>query len=304
MDTQAEETTRHEAQRVHDGKKRVRIKTAEGEIKNLTVRPATRGNLGFGALEIGNIQQFRHKYAGAARRFARELETIKTDVEADRRLQRRGRFDRRRMKQAVKGDDRVYYRRGTDLDQDIAVSIQIDRSSSMGYGEGSALYQAAQAATITSMALEQTEIPYEMRSFEGRQNQWQHKTFDDSQATDEQLAGMLVMGGGTPMSTALELSRTSLSVREEGVKLAFILADGYPYNPNATRAAFDAMEAQGITPILIYAYDGEMDQGAKKYLDEHVAGPGRWEHVRNPSALHRVVSDRIRDIYRNAERNK
>jgi hypothetical protein len=300
MDAHAEETARQEAQRIHDGKKNVKIKTADGQVQHMTVYSAT-DRLSPGASRTDTIRQFQHDYSSTAVRFARELETIKTEVEADKRFQRRGRFDRRRMKHGVKGDDRVYYRRGADLDQDIAVSIQIDRSGSMGRGKGSRLYQAAQAATVTSMALEQADVPYELRSFQNYQ--FQHKTFDDK-ATDEQLASMLMSGGGTKMSTALELSRASLSVREEGVKLAFILADGYPRNPEATKAAFEAMEAQGMTPILIYAYDGEMDQDTREYFDEDIAGPGRWEHVRSPSALHRIVSDRIRDIYRNAGRNR
>jgi hypothetical protein len=42
-----------------------------------------------------------------------------------------------------------------------------------------------------------------------------------------------------------------------------------------------------------------MTSGLKNMLDQ-TAGQGRWEHVQNPASLHRIVSDRIRDIYRNA----
>jgi nitric oxide reductase activation protein len=256
------------------------------------------------------VVAFRRDYAGAARRFARELQNIKSEVQADKPLQRRGRFDRRRMKQAVKGDDRVYYRRGLDLDQDIAVSIQVDRSDSMR--TGGLIKDAVKAATITAMALEQSEIPYEMRSFrgKGKGHQVLHKDFGSPRATDEALGAMLVVNGWTPMKRAAEITRAAMSVREERVKLVFILADGSPncyadgksYTEHV-RETFDAMEEMGMTPVLVYTDSEDLSSEQHELLD-NTAGQGRWEHIRNPSALHRVVSNRIRDIYRNAERNR
>jgi hypothetical protein len=217
------------------------------------------------------------------------------------------------MKSAVKGDRRVYFKPGIDLDQDVAVAISVDRSGSMGspLSAGSRISEAVKAATITSMAMEQSDIPYEIRSFAGS-NQTTHKTFADSKATDEQLASMLYSGGSTPMKKASEITRAALSVREEDIKLAFILADGGPtdyYGPNnntnpdePVRKAFDAMEAQGITPVLVFAQENKIDRWMKQSLDR-VAGQGRWVHVQSAASLHRIVSDRIKDIYRNAKRS-
>jgi hypothetical protein len=167
------------------------------------------------------------------------------------------------------------------------------------------------------MALEQSDIPYEIRSFRGTgdeaarrrprsRHEFQaiHKDFAEPTASDDQLATMLYAAGGTPMRKATELTRASLSVREEGIKLAFIMTDGYPNGTNeGVRQAFDAMEAQGITPILIFAQAAELDERGTAQLDD-IAGSGRWEHVQSPSMLHRVVSDRVRNIYRNAERGR
>jgi len=309
----AEETSRRDAQKIHDGSaSTVDVQFAEGERTQLSIRNGERYDPGEGRLQA--VQDFRQTYAGAARRFSRELQTIKSDVRADKPFQRRGRFDRRRMKAAVKGDDRVYYKRGTDLDQDIAVAIQVDRSGSM---MGARIAEAVKAATITSMALEQSDIPYEIRSFRGHNSGEHvlHKDFASPKAKDEDLAEMLSVNGSTPMKRAVEVTRASLSVREEGIKLAFILADGAPngyYNDSEgdgfgyitpVRKTFDAMEEKGITPVLVFTASDEIDSYARESLDK-LAGRGRWVHVRSPASLHRIVSDRIRDIYRNAERSR
>jgi hypothetical protein len=304
----AEETARHDAQKIHDGSRMiVNVQFAEGHREQIRIeRPPDNVS----SYYTDQVVAFRRDYAGAARRFARELQNIKSEVQADKPLQRRGRFDRRRMKQAVKGDDRVYYRRGLDLDQDIAVSIQVDRSDSMR--TGGLIKDAVKAATITAMALEQSEIPYEMRSFrgKGKGHQVLHKDFGSPRATDEALGAMLVVNGWTPMKRAAEITRAAMSVREERVKLVFILADGSPncyadgksYTEHV-RETFDAMEEMGMTPVLVYTDSEDLSSEQHELLD-NTAGQGRWEHIRNPSALHRVVSNRIRDIYRNAERNR
>jgi hypothetical protein len=309
----AEDTARNDAQKIHDGSQSsVRVQFAEGPRTKVRLQNGEPYGSDRGANEV---RDFRQTYAGAARRFARELQTIKSDVQADRPFQRRGRFDRRRMKAAVKGDARVYFKRGVDLDQDIAVSIQVDRSSSMS---GQTIREAVKAATITSMALEQSDIPYELRSFRGsgeRGHQVLHKDFASPKATDNDLGEMIYTQGSTPMKRAVEITRASLSVREEGIKLAFILADGGPngyYNDSEgdgygyetpVRKTFEAMEEKGMTPVLIFTYPDETSEIMRERLDT-IAGRGRWVHVRSPASLHKIVSDRIRDIYRNAKRNQ
>jgi hypothetical protein len=62
------------------------------------------------------------------------------------------------------------------------------------------------------------------------------------------------------------------------------------------------MEAQGITPVLVFAQENKIDRWMKQSLDR-VAGQGRWVHVQSAASLHRIVSDRIKDIYRNAKRS-
>jgi hypothetical protein len=314
IDDHVEETARGEAQRIHDGKKHVKVRYAEGQLIELDLTDPTPP----GGTDLRRIRGFRDRYAGAARRFARELDAIKTEVEADRRFRRRGRFDRRRMKAAAKGDRRVYYRRGVEMGQDIAVALQVDRSSSMrchdvwneedeAWIRTRPIEEAAKAAVVTSMALEQAGIPFEIRSFHGpgrKGNQCIHKAFSEADISDEGLGELLVAEGRTPMKPAVELTRASLSARSERIKLAFILADGQPTperSADHVRNAFDAMKAQGITPVLVFAFPGDLDPDMRKRLDR-VAGDGRWEHVRSPGMLHRIVSDRIRDIYRNAKR--
>ena len=309
----AEETARQDAQKIHDGSSStVDVQFAEGSRARLRVRDGTK--YAPNDIMLDQVRDFRQTYAGAARRFSRELQAIKSEVQADKPFQRRGRFDRRRMKAAVKGDDRVYYKRGVDLDQDIAVAIQVDRSGSM-HG---AIREAVKAATITTMALEQCDIPYEVRSFHGSGKsgkQVLHKDFASPKATDEDLAEMLHTSGSTPMKRAVEITRASLSVREEGIKLAFILADGGPNGycndsdgdgygyETPVRKAFEAMEEKGVTPVLVFTSPRELDPFARDMLDR-VAGRDRWVHVRSPASLHRIVSDRIRDIFRNAQRGK
>jgi Mg-chelatase subunit ChlD len=299
----AEETSRNDAQKIHDGSQtKVRVQFAEGPLETLEVET---GPQRVSPIAVDKVGRYRTEYAGAARRFARELRNLKSEVQADRPFQRRGRFDRRRMKSAVKGDDRVYYKRGVDIDQDVAVAIQVDRSSSM---RGDAIREAVKAATITSMALEQSDIPYEIRSFYGSGEQGHqvlHKEFTSPKASDEDLASMLHTQGSTPMKRAAEITRASMSVREEGINLVFVLADGGPNGYNRSdpftpvRKAFDGMEEQGMTPVLVFTSPREMTSGVRNMLDQ-TAGQGRWEHVQNPASLHRIVSDRIRDIYRNA----
>jgi hypothetical protein len=303
----AEETSRNDAQKIHDGSRtKVRVQFAEGPLETLKVE-AGPGRVS--PAVVDKVGRYRTEYAGAARRFARELRNLKSEVQADRPFQRRGRFDRRRMKSAVKGDDRVYFKRGVDIDQDVAVAIQVDRSSSM---RGDSIREAVKAATITSMALEQSDIPYEIRSFYGSGEQGHqvlHKEFASPKASDEDLAAMLHTQGSTPMKRASEITRASMSVREEGIKLVFVLADGGPNGYNRSdpytpvKRAFDGMEEQGMTPVLVFTSPMEMTTGLRDMLDR-TAGQGRWEHVQNPASLHRIVSDRIRDIYRNAGQSK
>ena len=293
------ETAQREAQRIHDGANgTVKIRTSEGAQIDVKILPPRRS--GSPPLHAA-IQAHRELYRGAAKRFSRELRAIKTEVKADRPLQRRGKLDRRRIKAAVKGSDRVYVKRGVEVGQDIAVSIQVDRSGSM---HGARIDAAVQSTTVTTMALEEADIPYEVRSFGGQgfggAGQCIHKSFSAPKATDSDLVSLLGCNGSTPMAVALELSRASLSVRDEQVKLGFVLSDGVPNNPESARKAVDAMRAQGVSPVIIFTHPTPPDEYVRTMLNG-VFGAGRWEHISSPTGLYRVVTNRIRDIYKAAE---
>jgi hypothetical protein len=288
-------TARNAAQKAHDGPGDVVLRDPDGYPVRVRVRNASGKKARTGYLSqtsIDAVKTMKDEWRGAARRFARELDTLQEEVQTDRSYQRRGRFDRQRMKDAVKGSDRLYRRRGDDVGRSIAVSVQVDRSGSMGWDT---LRDAVQATTTTAMALEYAEIPFELRSF-GAQGQGQHlhKQFDRPM-DDADLATMMSSGGSTPMSTAAMLSEASLSVREEATKFAFIMTDGAPNDGERTKQAISRMEAEGMTPIVIYCSPRDLWKGSAEQFNDLY---GRnWEHIRSPMGLYQVVTRRLRALY-------
>jgi nitric oxide reductase activation protein len=183
------------------------------------------------------------------------LKGVITQAQKDRRLQKRGKLDRRRLVAAKKGSQRTRIQKGLKSGRSIAASLLLDVSGSMR-NELTNLYQYSLA---TADGFGKAGLPYEIINF--ARGVGQVKAFEErvtGQKLADQMRGLYHGSlGSTPTAEAMMASRASLSVREERQKVQFVFTDGVPDNMADARDQIKENEAAGIITIgLVFASSG------------------------------------------------
>jgi hypothetical protein len=183
------------------------------------------------------------------------LKGVITQAQKDRRLQKRGKLDRRRLVAAKKGSQRTRIQKSLKSGRSIAASLLLDVSGSMR-NELTNLYQYSLA---TADGFGKAGLPYEIINF--ARGVGQVKAFEErvtGQKLADQMRGLYHGSlGSTPTAEAMMASRASLSVREERQKVQFVFTDGVPDNMADARDQIKENEAAGIITIgLVFASSG------------------------------------------------
>lgn len=219
--------------------------------------------------------EIRGTIAATANQLRRALKAVSKDRWKGGRLD--GRMDHRRIAGAASGQIDFYKRKVKGEAVDTAVSILVDASGSMS-GEEIAICQ--QLALILEGSFAGTPIKHEIVGFtcgdlseadpafqvmiEAHEkrgtpvcaravNLYEFRRFDQSHFSALQTIGNMtdVPMGGTPTSDAILLTHDRLARRPEKRHVLFVLTDGAPDDPEATRDAVQAVEACGVTVVGI-----------------------------------------------------
>jgi uncharacterized protein YegL len=163
--------------------------------------------------------------------------------------------------------------------RDPALLLLVDHSGSMNHGERIA--RAFEGLVLMVEVCRRIGVPVAVWSFalRGREELGWDTPLD---VTTRERLGRLPRScdGGTRMAPALDLVRHAFGRRHGDPKLLFVLSDGEPDNPPATRAAIRRLEADGVGTIGLGL--GAATAGLARYFERVVTGipPARLvEHV-------------------------
>jgi len=210
----------------------------------------------FGNGATSNEQEFaqrRARLGGIARRFAVEIERIKTAAIRDRKFQEQGRLDRGRLTAAAKGRRDVFYAPGHAVALDMASVVVADTSGSMG-GQYEKL---ADALTVCNLAFDQVRVPHELWSFGDEVHL--HKSFGQTTAAGVENVAAYPDKGSTNMTDAILLATKRLKGRKEKQPVIYVATDGEPDEGDSARKAVIAARRAGITVFGIFMGRGSRD---------------------------------------------
>lgn len=250
-----------------------------GEVKTLTMYRMGK--------EPGNAD-WRAPFEGMkniARRLALKLRRAQQEVERDKYVEPRGRLDRSRLSQAVKGEKSVFMRHGPGRGQSMAFSFCTDISGSMSSHIGQLQLSLAMMAT----ALDELKIPYEVTAFESGPIQVL-KTWDEARLLPEQI-DTLGARGGTEYSHPLARAALSAGSREEKKRLVLFLTDGCPFEDwDLLRQEYvEAIRRQGIILVpMLYKECGQSEEHEDEGMDA-IFGPHQWIHVSDLRQLPEIL---------------
>ncbi|HEX2912270.1 MAG TPA: hypothetical protein VH186_15790 [Chloroflexia bacterium] len=237
------------------------------------------------------FQDRRSEHKRQGRVLATYLASIRDDVEQQLNMQSRGKLDRGRFVAAIKGNKDVYSQKVELPATSFAVSISLDQSGSMNQATSSgALYDA----TMTlADALDQLEMPYEVRGFSARRDDnFQYKAFDDP-LFDQQRAEMLTLSyGATYMADCVGLATTALAARPEANKLQIHMTDGALGDHVQAAEAIRTARERGCAVFGLFLGDAS---GNSERLDE-LYGRGNWMAINSLKDMPRQVGRRIATI--------
>jgi hypothetical protein len=222
----------------------------------------------------------------------KQLRAIKEQTEQKRRLQSQGKLDRRRFVAAVRESDQLYTNKVASPETRFAVSLLLDKSSSMDehYSSGAVF----DATSILSQTFEDLSMRYEVRSFSSGNSMY--KSMDEGQFQVERAAALLEdYGGSTAALTSTALARTSLRSCDEHNKLMIMLTDGDLDDHEATQQELQACHRNGIVTFGIRL--GIVSQRTKEKLDE-LYGKGNWVSIQSMQEMPLAVGSRLASIFK------
>lgn len=145
----------------------------------------------------------------------------------------------------------IFAEESEGIDINCAISIVIDRSTSMSH----LIKPAVNAALATALA-------YDVQGIETQVSVFPVYQHDSSGATDEGVGvvkrwgekprvlasriNSLGVNGGTPMAEAVMFAAADILRRDETLKLVIVVTDGEPNNEEATKSAIEAARRAGI----------------------------------------------------------
>jgi cobalamin biosynthesis protein CobT len=152
-----------------------------------------------------------------------------------------GRLDSRRLHLALAGSRAVYRRKEVKVVPKPAVSFALDCSGSMN---GMAMDLALQAVIAVVEVCDRMAVPTEIVVFG-----WMVgvvKGFENPLPRNRAVLGGIEAGGGTPAAEGLWEAASHLVQRQEDRKILFVVTDGSPNRPQATKEVGEMIEASGI----------------------------------------------------------
>jgi hypothetical protein len=241
------------------------------------------------------FQSRRAQHIQHGNALAKELRNIREQTEKTVSMQSRGRLDRGRFVQAVKGQRDVYNQTQEATKTSFAVSISLDQSGSMQQTANSG---ALLDATMTlSHALEQLDMAYEVRGFNN--GNYQYKAIDDTDFDPYRAEVLTNANGGTHMAATAGLAMTSLAARQEKNRLAIYMTDGMLNDHLESKQSLLQARKKGITTFGIYLGNPESlsEWDTKAKLDE-LYGDGNWVVVSSIEQMPRSVGHKIATMLR------
>jgi hypothetical protein len=225
-------------------------------------------------------------------RLARQLASVRDATEERLRYERRGRLDRRRYVAALTGSDTVRTRLGEVPDTGMAVSILLDQSGSMlNHIDNLSLYDAT---CIIGQALEQLEIPYEVRGHGGSSQQY--KAMDDPTFDPRRAARLAVDCSRSNYVTepVVGLATTALLGTNTRNRLIINLMDGGMEDNHVLIPQYEATRRAGIVTFGIFlGRPGRLDtDNMNQYF-----GRNNWRAINDLSEMPKVVGKRIAEIF-------
>lgn len=205
---------------------------------------------------------------GQARRFSRELERLKQDLEPTWvREQSSGRVNIQRVIRGCELDNAFdRWDEGSD-GTDIEAVLLVDRSGSMSYNHND--LRASEAAWVIKKSLQQIDSPVTVYSFDDTAE----LVFERDKKVNNLTMPFVYGNGGTNPRTSLIAAERLLKSSKRSTKLMFLITDGEFHN-RENDDIIKRMNSAGVITVLILIADPEYIERMNARTDQDEA----WHH--------------------------
>jgi hypothetical protein len=265
-----------------------RYRSADGRVVSVETSAPVTDEPGL----LAGLARRRATQGEIAGRLARRLDSIRQESIARLRLQTEGALDRRRLPAAIAGRQEVRTRLRTEEVTGMAVSLLVDQSGSMeDHILDGKLYDAT---CVVSQALEQLEIPYEVRGHGGLSTQY--KAMDEPTLAPERAARLVedITGSNEVTAPVVGLATTALLARPDQNRLIVNLMDGDMDDHAEAVAHYEAARKAGVVAFGVFL--GKPNSRQIGRMTE-LFGQRNWRPIGDLKELPAVVGQRIADIF-------
>lgn len=242
---------------------------------------------------LADLEHRRPAQQEISGRLARRLDSIRQETLTRLRMLPEGRLDRRRFPAALAGREDVRTRTATANDTGMAVSVLLDQSGSM-HSQHIVTNKLYDATCIIGQALEQIDIPYEVRGHGGASTQY--KAMDDTTLDPRRAARLVEDTTSSNFVTAsvVGLATAALLARPDANKLIVNLMDGDMEDHPQAVAQYQETRKQGIVSFGVFLGRPSADQERKM---TELFGTNNWRPIAALTELPNVVGQRIANIF-------
>lgn len=268
---------------------RQRYRTPSGEVVSVQTGTPMEEN----PRKLADLERRRPAQQEISGRLARRLDSIRQEAITRLRMLPEGRLDRRRFPAALAGREDVRTRTSVTQDTGMAVSVLLDQSGSMSSAHivTNKLYDAT---CIIGQALEQIDIPYEVRGHGGASTQY--KAMEDPNLDARRAARLTEDCTSSNFVTApvVGLATAALLARPDTNKLIVNLMDGDMEDHPQAVAQYQETRKQGIVTFGVFLGMPTPDQQRKM---TELFGTNNWRPISALTELPNVVGQRIANIF-------
>jgi hypothetical protein len=205
---------------------------------------------------------------GQARRFSRELERLKQDLEPTWvREQSSGRVNIQRVIRGCDIDNAFdRWDEGSD-GTDIEAVLLVDRSGSMSYDHND--LRASEAAWVIKKSLQQIDAPVTVYSFDDSAE----LVFERGKKVNNLTMPFIYGNGGTNPRTSLIAAERLLKTSKHSTKIMFIITDG-EFHARDNDEIIKRMNNMGVITVLILIANEDYIKNVNERTDQDEA----WHH--------------------------